>query len=382
MGAADAYAEEVHKQFKRYATWLPTDAVSVGAVGQLQGKIFTRLAHLKDFGIAVNIVDDPNTHATYKFASSGSKESAISASATGAPGGIGSAGLKIGFSKADSVYFLLAKCVGHAIDNLVDLGAKVLRQVQSGQWQLDYVVVTRVVTAGSATILQSESKGASIELEGDASGTPVADLLKAGTSVKIKSQSSVGLSIVAESKLTPLLGLAKVKYTFLDRVLGSGPKFSYTIGRGSTALRDFGAHVDSLTNVDFANKESTKNDLLLNFRLPKYGAYVDVADLLDLTAKASTVRPARSPGARVVTASDFRLGTRIPSKRLRAVVDKLSFVDLDKKASEGEFVHLNVKLPKSGTKVSVEPLFKLAMKTAEPKARAVMSADLSFEEIL
>ena len=66
---------------------------------------------------------------------------------------------------------------------------------------------------------------------------------------------------------------------------------------------------------------------------------------------------------------------------MRAVVDKLSFVDLDKKASEGQFVHLSVKLPKSGTNVSVEPLFKLAMKTTEPKARAVMSADLSFEEI-
>src|ERR1700688_1484221 len=111
MAAADIYAEEGHKQLKRYATWLPTDDVSVGAVGQLQGKIFTRLPHLRDFGISVNVVNDPNTNATYKFVSSGSKESAISASATGAPGGIGSAGLKIAFSRADSVYFSLAKCV-------------------------------------------------------------------------------------------------------------------------------------------------------------------------------------------------------------------------------------------------------------------------------
>ncbi len=382
MAAADVYAEEIHKHLKRYATWLPTDDVSVGAVGQLQGKIFTPLSHLRNFGISVNVVNDPNTKATYKFVSSGAKEAAIGASATGAPGGIGSAGLNIAFSRAHSVYFLLGKCVGHAIDNLVDLGDKVLKQVQRGQWQLDYVIVTRVVTAGSATILQAESRGASIELEGDASGTPVADLLKAGASVKVKSQSSVGLSIVAESKLTPLLGLAKVKYTFLDRLLGSGPKFSYALGRNSTGLRDFGSQVDRLGNVDFASKGTTKNDLLLNVRLPKYGTYVDIADLVELTAKTSAVRPARSPGPRVVTATDFRLGTRVPTKRLRAVVDKLPFVDLDKKASEGEFIHLNVKLPISGTNVSVEPLFKLAMKTGEPTARAVMSADLSFEEIL
>jgi|HubBroStandDraft_1064217.scaffolds.fasta_scaffold101967_1 hypothetical protein len=381
MASADVYAEEIHKQLKRYATWLPTDYVSVGAVGQLQGKIFTPLSHLRNFGISVNVVNDPNTKATYKF-TSGAKEAAIGALATGVPGGIGSAGLSIAFSKAHSVYFLLAKCVGHAIDNLKDLGDKVLKQVQRGQWQLDYVIVTRVVTAGSATILQAESKGASIDLEGDASGTPVADLLKAGASVKVKSQSSVGLSIVAESKLTPLLSLAKVKYTFLDHVLGSGPKFSYTLERNSAALRDFGSHVDRLTNVDFAKKETTKNDLLLNVRLPKYGTYVDIADLLDLTAKTSAVRRARAPGVRVVTATDFGFGTRVLNKQLRAVVDRLSFVDLDEKASEGEFIHLNIKLPKSGTSVSVEPLFKLAMNTAEPRAHAIMSADLSFAEIL
>ena len=159
---------------------------------------------------------------------------------------------------------------------------------------------------------------------------------------------------MAESKLTPLLSLAKVKYTFLDHVLGSGPKFSYTLERNSATLRDFGSHVDRLTNVDFARKETTKNDLLLNVRLPKYGTYVDIADLLDLTAKTSAVRRARAPGVRVVTATDFGFGTRVR----------------------------NIKLPKSGTSVSVEPLFKLAMKTAEPRARTVMSADLSFEEIL
>ena len=147
-------------------------------------------------------------------------------------------------------------------------------------------------------------------------------------------------------------------------------------------MRDFGSHVDQLTNVDLASEGTTKNDLLLNIRLPKYGTYVDIADLLDLTAKTSVVRSLLSPRERAVTVTDLPLGSRVPSKRLHAAVDKLSFVDIDRKASEGEFVHLNVKLPKSGTSVSVEPLFKLAMNTVEPKARAVMSADLSFDEIL
>ena len=179
MSAADVYTKEVHSQLERYATWLPTDNITVGAVGQLQGKIFVPLSHLKNFGISANVVRDPNTQATYKFMSSGAKEVAIDASASGVPtsAGVGAAKLNIAFSKAHSVYFSLAGCVGYAIDNLLDLGAKVLEQVRNQQWQLDYVVVTRVVTAGAATILQADSKNASIELEGNASGTPASAVL-------------------------------------------------------------------------------------------------------------------------------------------------------------------------------------------------------------
>ena len=383
MSSANVYADAVHRQLQRYATWLPTDNVAVGAVGQLHGKIFVRIADLKNFGISVNIVKDPNAQATYKFMSSGVKEIAIEASASGAPpsASMGSAKLDIAFSKKHSVYFSLAKCRGYSIDNLVELGDKILGLVQKGKWQLDFFVVTRVVTAGSATILQAESKGASMELEGGASGTTVADLLKAGASVKVKSQSSVGLSIVAKSELTPLLALAKVKYSFFDRVLGSEPKFSYTLARNSVSVKHFCSHVDPIANIDVASKAKTKSDLLLNVRLPKYGDYIDIADLLDLTAKTSSVKPIHLPQGRVAATTDLGLGTRVPRKRLLAVVDKLRNVDLDKRSKAEEFVTVNLTLPKSGARVSVEPLFKLALNAAEPKARATMSADLSFDEV-
>jgi hypothetical protein len=384
MSAADVYTKEVHDQLKRYAAWLPTDHVAVGDVGQLQGNIFVRATDLKHLGISANVVKDPNTRATYKFMSAGAKEVAVDASASGVPAssGIGSAKLTIAFSSAHSVYFSLAKCVGHAIDDLVDLGNKVLKLVRDEQWQLDYVVVTRVVTAGSATILQAEGRGASIELEGDASGLPVADLLKAGASVKVKSQNSVGLSVVAESELTPLLSLGKVKYSFLDKVLGSEPTFSLNLTRNSIGLKHFSSHVDAIPNVDFSSTVTTKNDLVLNVRLPKYGNYVDIGDLLHLTAKTSVGKPSHSRRARGATPIDLGLGTRVPRKRFLALVDKLRYVDLDKKATGGDFVTVNLTLPKSGENVSLEPLFNLAVKAAEPKAGANMSADLSFDEIL
>jgi hypothetical protein len=382
MSAASLYTNEVHDQLERYAMWLPTDPVSVGDVGQLQGNMFVRVADLNHFGISANVVKDPNTRATYKFMSSGAKEVAVDASARGVPAsGIGSAKLTIAFSSEHSVYFSLAKCIGHAIDDLVDLGNKILRLLQDEQWQLDFVVVTRVVTAGSATILQAEGRGASIELEGDASGSPVADLLKAGASVKVKSQNSVGLSVVAESELTPLLSLGKVKYSFLDKVRGSGPTFSSNLKRSSIGLKQFSSRVDAIPNVDFYSKVTTKNDLVLNVRLPKFGDYIDIADLLHLTAETSVGKASHSRKERGSAIVDLGSGTRVPRKRFLALVDEFPCVALDKRAASGDFVTVNLTLPKSGKNVSVEPLFQLAVKATVPRACANMSAVLSFGEI-
>ncbi len=173
MSAADVYTDEVHGQLQRYATWLPTDNIKVGAVGILHDKVFDRYSDLKNFGIAFNQIKDPNTNASYKFMSAGVSEVEIAASVSDVPTsvGIGAAKLRIGFSKSHSVYLALYKCTGYAIDNLVDLGRKILELVERNEWQLDYVVVTRVVKAESATILQAEAKNTEINLEGDASGT-------------------------------------------------------------------------------------------------------------------------------------------------------------------------------------------------------------------
>jgi hypothetical protein len=197
MSAADVYTDEVHTQLQRYATWLPTDNIKVGAVGQLHGTVFVPLSHLKNFGISAAATKDPNTNATYKFMSVGVKEVAIEAKASGVltSAGIGAAKLNIGFSKSHSVYLALYGCTGYAIDNLVALGHKLLELVERNEWPLDYVVVTRIIKAKSATILEAEAKNTEINLEGDASGTPVVDLLKAGASVKVKSQGSVGLNV-------------------------------------------------------------------------------------------------------------------------------------------------------------------------------------------
>ncbi len=187
----------------------------------------------------------------------------------------------------------------------------------------------------------------------------------------------MGLSIVAESKLTPLLSLAKVNYTFFDRVLGNKPSFGYK----SVGLGSFSSQVDAAPNVALAGKVETKNDLLLSVRLPRSGDYVDIADLLDFTAKTTAATPTRSGRIRLATPSAFDLSSRVHRKRFLEVVSELPNFDLAEEGAAGDSINLNVTLPKAKGTVSVRPLFAFAEKVAEPRATASMKAELHFDEL-
>jgi len=364
--------------------------VQVGDVGQLQHEVFHHLAHLRDFKIACNVVNDPDSQLTYKCMSTKTRENEVTASAKGPAGTLGAVegDLQISFSRENSFYLLLTQCTGSSIDNLIKLGKEILGRVQTKEWQPDYVVVTRVVTAGSATILQANTSGSTVVLKGDGSGTPVANLLEAGAAIKWKSDGAFGLSSVAQAKLTPLFNLGKVHYSLLDWVLGEDPKsFHADTGlKGSISSKQLSALVDSTPHIEFASRVHTKNDLVLHVNLPKYGDYLDMSGLADLATGAS--KPRASRGHAVSEVSFRRVPTRfgagnfrVDQKRLLSVVKALPRVDLDPKASTKDYVRLNVQLPKSGATVSMQPLIRLTKESAKPKAVATAKAELSFGEI-
>jgi hypothetical protein len=387
--AARAYTKEVHNKLEKYATWLPGENVQVGDVGQLQNEVFHRLAHLKDFKIACNVVKDPNSKTTYKCMSSTTRETEVSASAKGPTAGLGAVAgdLHISFSRKDSFYLLLTQCIGSSIDNLIKLGNEILKRVQTRDWQVDYVVVTRVVTAGSATILQASTSGSSVVLQGDESGNPVASLLEAGAAIKSKSDGAFSLSTVAQAKLTPLFNLGKVEYNWHNWFLGDDPTFKGDTGlKGSIGSKQLNDLVDSTPHVEFAGQSKTKNDLMLHVNLPRYGNYLDMSGLADLASVASRPRSSRGRGVGDISfrrvPTRFGAGSfRVDQRRLVSVVKGLRRVDLDQKASTKDYVRLNVQLLKSGATVSMEPVISLTKESAGQRAVATAKAELSFGEI-
>jgi CHAT domain-containing protein len=236
--AAQSYAKEVRSQFERYATWLPNEiVVNVGDIGVLHKNIFYKEANVKQLGINLPTSSDPKAKAQYKFTSKGTAQVSGKASASGIPTSTGqiSSTLEISFSDEHALYFQLEDCVGTTFANLVDLKTKILGLVAKNHWALEHVVVTRVIRASAATILQSSSKGASIVLEAKNS-VPIAEAFKVAGGVSYHSEKSIGVSIVAEGDVTPLLTVGKVDYKFLD-ILKKRPQFrAFDSQRAGTRL--------------------------------------------------------------------------------------------------------------------------------------------------
>ena len=89
--------------------------------------------------------------------------------------------------------------------------------------------------------------------------------------------------------------------------------------------------------------------------------------------------PCKASRAPVPSSAD--LCTRVPGKEFFKIINKLPDVDVDETGTTDDFLYLDLKLPKSGSRVSTDPLFNLALKAAKPNATATVNAELSFAEI-
>ena len=100
------------------------------------------------------------------------------------------------------------------------LGKLLIAKNQVGEWPLEYVVVTSVISAQAATVLISAGKDAHVELITKAGLGPAgASIAKLGASLQFGNVKSLGTKIVAGPSLTPFFrvgGLRKALFRNTD----------------------------------------------------------------------------------------------------------------------------------------------------------------------
>jgi hypothetical protein len=219
MGMNQRYTKELRDHTNYLAIWLPNVQVAPGDLGRIKNHQFTFVGRLSDFDIAFEHEEGP-TLADFEYFSKGavSVDIKLAGDAPAAGSGLAQAeaGLTLSFSREHAVAFRAADCRSTRIANTLAVGRAVLALDEKDEWPDDVVVVTEVIEAGSATILIASSKGGKIDLRvsgtADVHAIHIAD---AEAGLGITRSSNMGMQVVAESGLTPLIRTSGVRKRFL-----------------------------------------------------------------------------------------------------------------------------------------------------------------------
>lgn len=215
------YTRELKKQFGYLATWLPSTPVSLGDVGIVKRGVFTRLSNLNDFGISFEIEKD-SSKSDIDHSSKGAVS--ISLKAAGTTPAAGStltevdAGITIEFSKENAILFKANGTVSPSIKDQIKLGDTIKKLYKEGKWNIQWVVVTEVVEAESATIIISGSSKGKVELKAEAEvKLGELDIADADAKLGLSFSRDLSTSIIAKESLTPLFKASRIKEHILKK---------------------------------------------------------------------------------------------------------------------------------------------------------------------
>lgn len=214
-GPQEQYTDEMKKKFGYLATWLPGTPFILGDIGILNDNVFTHVAFLNDFNIQFDPRIDENGD-DVEYSSQGSVSIATKMSGTIAPQGstLGDidAGFIVEFGNENSVFFKANDIKTNLIENTAKLGEQILSLYREGRWNKNWVIITELVSAKTATILISNSTNAKIELRANANiDAKKLDIADAKFDFGATFSKGMDTKIIAQSGLTPLFKVMGLK---------------------------------------------------------------------------------------------------------------------------------------------------------------------------
>ncbi|MCW3064742.1 MAG: hypothetical protein JWN32_1914 [Solirubrobacterales bacterium] len=202
------YTSEIRKALGYLAAWTPGTGLRLGDIGVMRNRAFIPQSSVRSFNIDFRVRHD-GSPIDFDYSSRGvvSIAAHAGASAEDPTGAISKAkgSVKVKFEREHATVFSCLGCVQHQVEDVLSLQEEVWGRYQAGLWREEWIVVTHLMVADSATILISDTKGAEIDFQasGDlqASGIRLGDasLGLAATSVK-----EVSNRWVAAHRLTPM----------------------------------------------------------------------------------------------------------------------------------------------------------------------------------
>ena len=212
MSLAKKYARELNHKFNLLATWMPNRSLSLGDYGYLKNSEFQYQGNLKDLGVELtdirtgtpsdlSMTSGKSVTISHKIAGSGS----VPGSSLGAT----DVGLTVQFEKKKGVAFRANGAQSHSLTNLPAILDQLLKHPD---WNRDWVVITEVISAESATVLISEEGGTTVDLK---AATDVGDknlnIANAELGFQVNVQGNLGFEMVSQGATTPLFRANQVR---------------------------------------------------------------------------------------------------------------------------------------------------------------------------
>ncbi len=213
---AELYIDGIKKKLKTYwAAWLPNSQYSLGDYGILEGSLFKKVGSLNDLSIdfesseyskrgSIEYVSESGVQIYFKTIGQ------INNNLPNIPEE--KAGINIQFSSKGAFLVQIPDSNEVSINNFKSLQDSIIAKFESGDWNKDWVFITKIINAPTATFLISNSSESNMEfaLEGDlTSGSTV--LASTENKFQYATQSGDILKFFGANEVSPFFQLSKLK---------------------------------------------------------------------------------------------------------------------------------------------------------------------------
>jgi hypothetical protein len=208
------YTDEIHDALGYWATWLPGNRLELGQCGPVSQRVFDPQSSLANFNIEFEVAPDSDP-SDIQYQSKGAVQYTLQAAAdTQQIQGIpqGTAGIKLNFNRENAVVLVAKQARQRRMADTNSLIGTLNENILTGEFPVNFAVVTDVVVADSGSIIISSSRDAEMSVTAKADfSAGLLDLASASLGLERKSSRDLQTEILAQTSLTPLFKLVGLK---------------------------------------------------------------------------------------------------------------------------------------------------------------------------
>lgn len=215
------YLKHISDKAGYRANWEPNKPLELGMIGRLDNGIFDVVSSLEQQGLTPKILKDL-TPGELDYTSNDTVDVGIKLAGQAPVAGSAltqaEAGFVLDFHGENGVVFQVKDTLTHQIINMAELEGEIVSRFNQDTWPKDWVIITQLVEAVTATIVISNSSNNKLELKAAANvGTPALKLTDASLGLSVAREKGSSLKVLAQQGLTPLYRVMGIRHPLFGK---------------------------------------------------------------------------------------------------------------------------------------------------------------------